>query len=68
MLSCGGVVFVLSDEEVTFAAMRHGWDDLMAFMNVVSRGQKPESGIVLLTPRSGAFRRLLSFAWCSPGC
>lgn len=36
LLSCGGVVFVLSDEEVTFAAMRHGWDDLMAFMNVVS--------------------------------
>lgn len=36
MLACGGVVFVLSDEEVTYAAMRHGWDDIMAFLNVVS--------------------------------
>jgi hypothetical protein len=36
-LACGGVVFVLSDEEITFAAMRHGWDDMMAFLNLVSK-------------------------------
>lgn len=33
-LACGGVVFVLSDEEITFSAMRHGWDDVMAFLNL----------------------------------
>ncbi|SCV71976.1 BQ2448_4670 [Microbotryum intermedium] len=33
-LTCGGVVFILSTEQVTFAAMRHGWDDVMAFLNV----------------------------------
>lgn len=35
-VTCGGVVFVLSDEEVMFSAMRHGWDDIMAFLNLVS--------------------------------
>jgi H+/Cl- antiporter ClcA len=29
MLTCGGVVFILSTEQVTFAAMRHGFDDIM---------------------------------------
>ncbi|GAA6020851.1 hypothetical protein JCM11491_000004 [Sporobolomyces phaffii] len=33
-LTCGGVVFVLSTEQVTFAAMRHQADDMMAFLNV----------------------------------
>ncbi|ORY89436.1 hypothetical protein BCR35DRAFT_300622 [Leucosporidium creatinivorum] len=33
MLTCGGVVFILSTEQVTFAAMRHGFDDIMAFLN-----------------------------------
>ncbi|GAA5993823.1 hypothetical protein JCM5350_007864 [Sporobolomyces pararoseus] len=33
-LSCGGVVFVLSTEQITFAAMRHQADDMMAFLNV----------------------------------
>lgn len=32
-LTCGGVVFVLSTEQVTFAAMRHGFADLMLFLN-----------------------------------
>ncbi len=36
LLACGGVVFVLSDKEVTFAAIRHGWDDMMAILNWVS--------------------------------
>lgn len=35
-LACGGVVFVLSDEEISYSAMRHGWDDNMAFLNLVS--------------------------------
>ncbi|GAA5925624.1 Tvs1p [Sporobolomyces koalae] len=33
-LTCGGVVFVLSTEQITFAAMRHHADDMMAFLNV----------------------------------
>ncbi|GAA5828972.1 hypothetical protein JCM5353_005187 [Sporobolomyces roseus] len=33
-LTCGGVVFVLSTEQITFAAMRHQADDVMAFLNV----------------------------------
>ena len=33
-LTAGGVVFVLSTEQVTFAAMRIGFDDAMAFANV----------------------------------
>ncbi|GAA5844026.1 hypothetical protein JCM3766R1_004051 [Sporobolomyces carnicolor] len=33
-LACGGVVFVLSTEQITFAAMRHRADDMMAFLNV----------------------------------
>lgn len=32
-LTCGGVVFILSTEQVTFAAMRHGFDDLMVRRN-----------------------------------
>ncbi|GAA5821413.1 hypothetical protein JCM3770_003511 [Rhodotorula araucariae] len=31
-LTCGGVVFILSTEQVTFAAMRHQADDVMAFL------------------------------------
>ena len=30
----GGIVFILSSEEVTYAAMRAGYDDVMAFLNV----------------------------------
>ena len=26
LLSCGGLIFILSDEEITFAAMRRGYD------------------------------------------
>ncbi|KAI5480793.1 integral membrane protein [Pseudohyphozyma bogoriensis] len=33
-LTCGGVVFILSTEQITFAAMRHQFDDMMAFLNV----------------------------------
>ncbi|KAI0068920.1 hypothetical protein BV25DRAFT_63309 [Artomyces pyxidatus] len=33
-LACGGLVFVLSDEEVTYAAMRKGRDDVMMFLNL----------------------------------
>ncbi|KAI0254928.1 hypothetical protein BJV78DRAFT_886943 [Lactifluus subvellereus] len=33
-LSCGGLIFVMSDEEITFAAMRRGYDDVMMFLNV----------------------------------
>ncbi|GAA5963573.1 hypothetical protein JCM8115_002035 [Rhodotorula mucilaginosa] len=33
-LTCGGVVFILSVEQVTFAAMRHHADDVMAFLNL----------------------------------
>ncbi|KAM0752108.1 hypothetical protein T439DRAFT_333349 [Meredithblackwellia eburnea MCA 4105] len=33
-LTCGGVVFILSTEQVTFAALRHGGDDMMAFLNM----------------------------------
>ena len=33
-LACGGLVFMLSSEEVSFAAMRAGYDDLMAIMNL----------------------------------
>lgn len=29
----GGIVFILSSEEVTWAAMRAGYDDMMAFLN-----------------------------------
>ncbi|KNZ73834.1 hypothetical protein J132_09475 [Termitomyces sp. J132] len=33
-LACGGLVFMLSTEEVTIAAMRRGRDDVMMFLNV----------------------------------
>ncbi|EKM59411.1 uncharacterized protein PHACADRAFT_249882 [Phanerochaete carnosa HHB-10118-sp] len=33
-LSCGGLVFQFSTEEVTIAAMRRGHDDMMMFLNV----------------------------------
>ncbi len=33
-LSCGGLVFMLSSEEVSFAAMRSGYGDFMAILNV----------------------------------
>lgn len=32
--AAGGIVFMLSDEEVAFAAMRSGFDDMMAFLNL----------------------------------
>ncbi|RSH88825.1 hypothetical protein EHS25_003053 [Saitozyma podzolica] len=31
--AAGGIVFILSDEEIAFAAMRAGYDDMMAFLN-----------------------------------
>lgn len=31
--AAGGIVFMLSDEEIAFAAMRSGFDDMMAFLN-----------------------------------
>ncbi|KAH9965713.1 hypothetical protein BC827DRAFT_1125327 [Russula dissimulans] len=34
LLACGGLLFILSDEEVTFAAMRRGYDDVMMFLNL----------------------------------
>ncbi|GAA5996530.1 Tvs1p [Rhodotorula paludigena] len=33
-LTSGGVVFILSTEQITFAAMRHHFDDMMAFLNL----------------------------------
>ncbi|KIL68162.1 hypothetical protein M378DRAFT_1063721 [Amanita muscaria Koide BX008] len=33
-LACGGLVFMLSTEEVSIAAMRRGRDDVMMFLNV----------------------------------
>jgi len=33
-LTSGGVVFILSTEQVTFAAMRHGFDDVMVRLQV----------------------------------
>lgn len=33
-LACGGLMFMLSTEEVTLAAMRRGRDDMMMFLNV----------------------------------
>jgi hypothetical protein len=35
-LAYGGIVFILSDEEISLAAMRHGFDDPMAVLNFVS--------------------------------
>lgn len=35
-LVSGGIVFALSDEEISYASMRHGWDDMMAMLNIVS--------------------------------
>lgn len=32
-LCSGGIVFMLSTEEVIFWAMRHGFDDMMTFLN-----------------------------------
>jgi hypothetical protein len=32
-LACGGLAFMLSTEQVTFAAMRRGHDDVMMFLN-----------------------------------
>ncbi|KAF8529221.1 hypothetical protein BU17DRAFT_37380 [Hysterangium stoloniferum] len=32
-LACGGLVFILSTEQITFAAMRRGMDDMMFFFN-----------------------------------
>ncbi|OCF57532.1 cytoplasmic protein [Kwoniella mangroviensis CBS 10435] len=31
--AAGGIVFMLSNEEIAWAAMRAGWDDMMAFLN-----------------------------------
>ncbi|KAL8279428.1 hypothetical protein RQP46_008240 [Phenoliferia psychrophenolica] len=31
-LTAGGVVFILSTEQFTFASMRHGFDDIMAYL------------------------------------
>ncbi|KAK0535605.1 hypothetical protein OC834_001470 [Tilletia horrida] len=33
-LACGGLVFMLSSEEVSFLAMRTGWSDIMMITNV----------------------------------
>ncbi|KAK4704761.1 hypothetical protein P7C70_g1445, partial [Phenoliferia sp. Uapishka_3] len=33
-LTAGGLVFILSTEQVTLGAMRAGWDDMMAFLNI----------------------------------
>ncbi|KAK0551516.1 hypothetical protein OC846_003231 [Tilletia horrida] len=33
-LACGGMVFMLSSEEVSFLAMRTGWSDIMMITNV----------------------------------
>ncbi|KAE8250024.1 hypothetical protein A4X13_0g4977 [Tilletia indica] len=33
-LTCGGMVFMLSSEEVSFLAMRTGWSDIMMISNV----------------------------------
>ncbi|KIM90974.1 hypothetical protein PILCRDRAFT_58846 [Piloderma croceum F 1598] len=33
-LACGGLTFIFSTEEITFAAMRRGRDDVMLFMNL----------------------------------
>jgi hypothetical protein len=30
-LSCGGLIFIMSDEEITFAAMRRGYDGSPAY-------------------------------------
>src|SRR4051812_34464039 len=57
-LACGGVVFVLSDEEITFAAMRHGWDDMMAFLNLVRR--KPCLSMLIKTPPADTCRLLIA--------
>jgi hypothetical protein len=35
-LAYGGIVFILSGEEISIAAMRHGFDDPMAVLNFVS--------------------------------
>ncbi|KAI0053060.1 hypothetical protein FA95DRAFT_1552946 [Auriscalpium vulgare] len=32
-LACGGLSFILSDDEITLAAMRQGHDDVMMFLN-----------------------------------
>jgi len=34
LLACGGLVFMFSTEQVTFAAMRSGHDDMMMFLNL----------------------------------
>lgn len=34
-LAAGGLTFMLSSEEISFAFMRHGYDDMMAVLNVV---------------------------------
>ncbi|WWD19150.1 hypothetical protein CI109_103608 [Kwoniella shandongensis] len=31
--AAGGIVFMLSNEEIAWSAMRAGWDDMMAFLN-----------------------------------
>lgn len=31
--AAGGIVFMLSNEEICWSAMRAGWDDMMAFLN-----------------------------------
>ena len=33
-LTCGGLLFMLSNEEVSFAAMRSNYSDFMAILNV----------------------------------
>ncbi|KAI9513174.1 hypothetical protein F5148DRAFT_1273139 [Russula earlei] len=34
LLACGGLLFILSDEEITFAAIRRRYDDVMMFLNL----------------------------------
>lgn len=33
-LSCGGLIFIMSDEEITFAAMRRGYDGIAIYLSI----------------------------------
>jgi hypothetical protein len=32
-LACGGLIFIMSDEEITFAAMRRGYDGIPIYLS-----------------------------------
>lgn len=64
-LTCGGVVFILSVEQVTFAAMRHHADDVMVRSGSLMFRKRPESRAHAICPNLQAFLNLTVAVVCA---